>query len=238
MQSKQPLNRRRFLIMGTAGMGTTFIGSRHSNQVTASAGMSGEASEVTPTEDLMFEHGVIERMLLIYEEAAGRIERKQDVPISAIAATAELARRFNEDYHAKLEEREVFPRFEKVGQYMELVNTLKLQHEAGRRVTDLIVELTGGARVNKLERLAGAMRSYSRMYAPHAARENSVLFKAFQSMLPADEYRELGEQFEEKEHDLFGEDGFHRIVAQVADIEKQLGIYNLAQFTAEMEGSR
>jgi hypothetical protein len=32
-------------------------------------------------------------------------------------------------------------------------------------------------------------------------------------------------------HQLFGEDGFERIVDRVATIEKTLGIYDLAQFT-------
>ena len=33
---------------------------------------------------------------------------------------------------------------------------------------------------------------------------------------------------------LFGEDGFEKIVAQVAQIEKALGIYDLAQFTPKI----
>ena len=34
-----------------------------------------------------------------------------------------------------------------------------------------------------------------------------------------------------KEHQLFGEDGFEKMVDRVAAIEKTLGIYDLAQFT-------
>ena len=45
------------------------------------------------------------------------------------------------------------------------------------------------------------------------------------------EYMELGEQFEGKEHKLFSDDGFSGIIAQIADIEKKLGIYDLDQFT-------
>ena len=41
----------------------------------------------------------------------------------------------------------------------------------------------------------------------------------------------MGEDFEKKEHALFGEDGFEKMVDQVASIEKSLGIYDLAQFT-------
>jgi hemerythrin-like domain-containing protein len=155
-------------------------------------------AEVTPAEDLMFEHGVIERMLLVYDEAARRIDAGDEVPVSAIATVAGLSRRFTEDYHARLlEEQQVFPRFEKAGQYIELVRTLKAQHDAGRRVTDQIMQWTLGGAITKPQQLAAAMRSYSRMYMPHAAREETVLFKAFQALLPAEEYRVLGEQFED-----------------------------------------
>src|SRR5438552_1534910 len=44
----------------------------------------------------------------------------------------------------------------------------------------------------------------------------------------------LGEDFEKKEDELFGEDGFEKVVGQVAGIEQQLGIYDLAQFTPKM----
>ena len=69
------------------------------------------------------------------------------------------------------------------------------------------------------------------MYRPHEAREDTVLFPAIRSLMTAKEFDELGDQFEEKEHKLFGEHGFEDIVAQVAEIEKKLGIYDLAQFT-------
>ena len=45
------------------------------------------------------------------------------------------------------------------------------------------------------------------------------------------EFLELGEQFEEQEHALFGEGGFQTVVAQVAELEKALGIDDLKQFT-------
>ena len=41
----------------------------------------------------------------------------------------------------------------------------------------------------------------------------------------------LGDDFEKKEDELFGEEGFFKVVDQVAQLEKKLGIYELAQFT-------
>ena len=42
---------------------------------------------------------------------------------------------------------------------------------------------------------------------------------------------ELGEKFEDREQDLFGEDEFENMVNKVATIEKELGIYKLSQLT-------
>lgn len=53
----------------------------------------------------------------------------------------------------------------------------------------------------------------------------------FRKIVSAHEYAALGEEFETKEHRLFGEDGFEKMVEKVAAIEKQLGIYELSQFT-------
>jgi hemerythrin-like domain-containing protein len=73
------------------------------------------------------------------------------------------------------------------------------------------------------------------MYRPHEAREDTVLFPALHGLLSAEQLHELGEQFEEQEEKLFGEGGFDKTVEQVAAIEKQLGIYDLAQFTPKSE---
>jgi len=48
------------------------------------------------------------------------------------------------------------------------------------------------------------------------------------------EYDALGEDFEKKEHEKFGADGFDTMVDKVADIEKQIGIYDLNQFTPKV----
>ena len=75
------------------------------------------------------------------------------------------------------------------------------------------------------------LRAFTRMYRPHEAREDTILFPAFQALVSEKEYKELGQQFEGKEHELFGKEGFEGQVAHVEQIERKLGIYDLAQFT-------
>jgi|ERR1051325_4258902 hemerythrin-like domain-containing protein len=193
-----------------------------------------EEEDVAPPEDLMREHGVLKRVLLVYDEAIRRIDAKQSFASEPVKDGAAIIRSFIEEYHEKLEEDYLFPRFEKAGKLADLTMVLRTQHQAGRRLTDQISQLATAATLKdpvSAARLREAMRQFNRMYSPHEAREDTVLFPALRSVVSKHEFDALGEEFEKKEHQLFGEDGFERIVERVASIEKALGIYDLAQFT-------
>ena len=75
------------------------------------------------------------------------------------------------------------------------------------------------------------MQAFIRMYRPHEAREDTVLFPALRSVVSPNEFDAMGEDFEKDERQKFGEDGFERMVSQVADLERALGIYDLSKFT-------
>ena len=66
--------------------------------------------EVSPNEDLMREHGVLKRVLLVYQVVIDRIYSKNDFPPDAVIDSANIIRSFIEDYHEKLEEDYLFPR--------------------------------------------------------------------------------------------------------------------------------
>src|SRR5438067_5179261 len=84
---------------------------------------------VTAPEDLMKEHGVLNRCLLIYEEGLRRLDAGQDPGPELFQHTADLIRRFVEQYHEKNEENYIFPVFERAHKLEDLVRTLKTQHE-------------------------------------------------------------------------------------------------------------
>ena len=227
-------SRRAFLRAGLI-VGASSLAGATPFSVAGADESKGEGEEdVSPAEDLMREHGVLKRVLLIYGEAVRRIDAKKDLPPETIADSAKIIRSFIEDYHEKLEENFLFPRFRKARKLTDLVDVLWEQHQAGRRVTDLTMQFANlQALKNPDERrkLADSMRQFIRMYNPHEAREDTVLFPAFREIVSKNEYDSLGEDFEKKEHELFGEDGFEGMVDKVAGIEKKLGIYELAQFT-------
>src|SRR6266542_476999 len=84
---------------------------------------------VTAPEDLMKEHGVLNRCLLIYEEGVRRLKAGEEVSPEVFAHTAGLVKKFVEEYHEKNEENFIFPVFVKAGTLVELVETLKTQHK-------------------------------------------------------------------------------------------------------------
>lgn len=191
-----------------------------------------EEEEISTNEDLMREHGILKRVLLAYDEIIRRIRSNKEFPPQAVNDGATIIRKFIEDYHEKLEEDHLFPRFRKAGKLVDLVDTLYAQHQAGRRVTDRIMATAAALKSqDDRNRLANDLEAFNRMYAPHEAREDTVLFPELHKIVPPHEYDAMGEQFESIERKTFGGDGFDIYVDKVAVLEKQLGIYDLAQFT-------
>jgi hemerythrin-like domain-containing protein len=191
--------------------------------------------DVSPAEDLMREHGVLNRLLIVYEEGDRRLALPGAADaIAVVASAAGIIKRFIEDYHEKLEEEFLFPRFEKAGKHVELVATLRRQHQAGRGVTERILRLAvppSSDNADAKKELSLALHAFVRMYRPHESREDTVLFPALPQVFGHAELEELGERFEEKEHQLFGKEGFEGVVVQVGRLERQLGIDDLNVFT-------
>jgi len=234
------LGRRRFMRALASGTTLFLAGwspNRSGAHVKTGSSLASVEEEVSPGEDLMREHGVLKRILLVYGEAIRRLEANKDLSPETLANSAGIIRSFIEDYHEKLEEDYLFPRFKKANKLVDLVDILQKQHRAGRRLTDTVLLLTKTQRLSSAEdrkALADALNLFIRMYNPHAAREDTVLFPALHEIVTANEYDELGEDFERKEHELFGDGGFEKMVDRVAAAEKSLGLYELAQFTPKV----
>jgi hemerythrin-like domain-containing protein len=189
---------------------------------------------VTPPEDLMREHGVLKRVLLIYREGIRRVEAGDELPVQALNAGAAIIRSFIEDYHEQLEEKHVFPKLEQAGKLADVTAVLRTQHARGRVLTDRVVAATSTAPAldqAKRDAVVQDMSAFIRMYEPHEAREDTVVFPALRQVVPANEFRDMADMFEDEEHRRFGQAGFEGVVTKVADIEKSLGIYDLNQFT-------
>jgi hemerythrin-like domain-containing protein len=226
--------RRRLAI--AAGAGLLLAGTAPALVQAAEKKNKTEEKDVGAVEDLMREHGVIRRAILVYRNMAGKLRANPaGLDPDLLRRTATMFRAFGEDYHEKkLEEAHIFPAVKKTGgPAAAYVDVLLAQHQRGREITDYVLALTskGAIGTGDAEPLAHALDGVELMYAHHAAREDTVVFPAWKDALSAQQLDEMGELFEEIEHKQFGKDGFEDAVARIARIEETLGMADIAQFT-------
>lgn len=190
--------------------------------------------EISPAEDLMREHGILNRIMLVYDTCRSRLVSNEQFQPETLNNAAQIIKTFIEEYHEKLEEDYLFPRFVNANRLVSLVQLLYIQHAAGKKITNQILGLANAESFKNIEdtgKLIRLLDDFNRMYRPHEAREDTTLFPALRKIVSKNEYYAMGEDFERKEHELFGADGFEMMVTRVDDIEKQLGIYDMSVFT-------
>ena len=232
--------RRQWLMgLSSVGAGVVLLGCNKAVTSESNEGTGEKESdepEVTATEDLMREHGILRRALLVYQETATKLSGGTSIPSQPLQKTAKLFRAFGEEYHEKkLEEAYIFPAVKKAGGAAgSYADVLIAQHQRGREITDFIITATAGANIStsNTKSFAAALESLVRMYEHHAAIEDTVVFPAWKQTLNSKQLDEMNEKFEEIEHEQFGEDGFENALKQIAEIEQSLGLADLAQFTA------
>lgn len=192
-------------------------------------------ASLPPSEDLMRDHGLLKRLLLVYKEAIGRIDAEEHIPPQPIHEAGQIMRSVIHDHHERLEEQHVFPQLAHPGPLGATVGVLITQHAAGRRLTGHILQATNPTSLDSAarQRLASAMAEFIRMYEPHEAREDTVVFPAFRELMTPKQFADLGEKFEQHERRRFGPDGFTTLIDRVTDLEKILNIHDLAQFTPD-----
>ncbi len=184
--------------------------------------------DVSATEDLMREHGVIRRVLVVYREAALRLRSNPaSVSSDALLSSAKLMRTFAAEYHEKeLEEAHVFPAVKKAGgAAANEIDTLLAQHQRGREITGYLLSISQKPiAASGASELANVLEGFARMYEEHTAREDTIVFPAWKRALSPKELGLMGNLFEDIEHKTFGKDGFDDAVDQITAIEKTFGL--------------
>jgi len=199
---------------------------------------TGQEKPVGAVEDLMREHGILRRVLLVYAETIPKLEKEAaGWDVGAVHDAAQLFRSFGEDYHEKkLEEENIFPAIRTgAAALAPMTETLARQHVRGREITDHILGATSGGKIKSGQgtALARQLHDLIRMYQNHAAREDTILFPAWKKTLSQQDLDQLSEKFEGIEKQTFGTDGFDDAIKKIAAIEGRLGLSDLAMFTAQ-----
>lgn len=185
--------------------------------------------EVPFTEDLMREHGILRRILLIYEEIIRRIDHNIHFQPKLLQEAVDIIKSFIENYHEKLEEEYIFPLFKNHKKHAKLVQKLLKQHQEGRTITEQLQKIVVLKHLDaeNLTTIKKLLHDFIAMYRPHASREDTVLFPEVRSLITPQRFEELSNIFEDSEEKLFGKNGFEKILSNIESIEKKLNIYEL-----------
>ena len=159
------------------------------------------------------------------------------VPPDVLEKAANLFRVFGEDYHEKkLEEVFIFPIVKKTPgtrrQPMLMCCWPSTRADARSRITCCRSQRLIGLRRTvssrwrrRWSRLCGCMSIMRRL-------KTRLCFRRGRLRSGEAELDELGEKFEEIEHEQFGGDGFEAALKRMEEIETSLGLSNLDMFTA------
>ena len=188
---------------------------------------------ISPTEDLMREHGILNRILLIYEEILRRISMGISFDLAVVNISANLIKTFIEEYHEQIEEQYIFPHFIESGTYVDLINELIMQHKISRTITTQIIEYSSNNNYSfiNMKKISKCIKKFIYMYRAHESREDTIVFDKFRYLISKETLDEYAELFERIEHELFGPEGSDGILEKVIDLEKQLSINDLRIYT-------
>lgn len=193
-----------------------------------SINQSHKEIEPTPTEDLMREHSLLNRIMLIYENILFKIDSNINFDLQLVFDSATIVKEFIQEYHEPLEEKYIFAFLVERNLHVELISELIKQHRLSGVITEKIFKYV---RLAELPKLSKYIKLFIYMYRAHESREETIIFNEFRKIAGVKLMKEIGEEFEKSEHELFGADGYEGILNKVIKIEIKLDIYNLNTYT-------
>lgn len=178
------------------------------------------------------EHMITDRLLLICEAFAGRLENGAQPAAGTLQQAAELIRGFLEDRQEMQEEKYIFPVFRRNGVGTEVIRVLVEQHLAGRKLMDgIYMKLREEPSAAGSAAIAASLRAFVRMYRPHLACENTAVLPEFRDLVASKEYPAMETDFRADESRRLKEKGVETVMDIIAGLENYLGISDISIFT-------
>jgi hemerythrin-like domain-containing protein len=170
------------------------------------------------TELLSDEHRVIERVLTVVEKLT---QTPVESAIENWKKALDFFRYFADQCHHFKEEQVLFPAMEERGIPREggPIGMMLMEHEEGRgHVRSMLAALTLAEARNEAAKdtLLENARAYLRLLREHIQKEDEVLFRIADDVIPPDEQKELLRSFEEHEAKEIGE-GVHEKYLKIAE---------------------
>jgi hemerythrin-like domain-containing protein len=141
------------------------------------------------------------------------------------------------DHHMKIEEKDIYPQFEKT-ELADFADNLKSQHMEARKLVNRMDELSKTGKVrdkSEMEELNKAFNDFKEMITAHAAWEETVLFPVMEGTWSKEDLKDLREKEAQDEKKLLGKDAAEKQFNMLADLEKSCGISGLSDFTRRLK---
>jgi hemerythrin-like domain-containing protein len=194
----------------------------------------GKIEEGSPAGSLFLEHGLAERIMLVYERFIKDLKSGEGAELPLINRTAQIAKSCLSGCHEQSEERYLFPLFREEGYLTDIVDALEQQHDAGRELTDKIIDLSTPGRIKDethMNILVTLCRSYIFMYRPHISRENSELYPRLFHITTRGVIDDIAGKMAMATREALGEQGFAAPLQELAEIEHSLDIHDVRGYT-------
>jgi hemerythrin-like domain-containing protein len=177
-----------------------------------------------PTDDLMAEHRVIERMLKLVAKAADGLDSGHMVDQKVFVDASDFFRNFADRCHHGKEETQLFKRLMERGLSGEVgpISVLMREHQDGRAHVRKISELSAKDITGASKReLIAQTRGYVNLLTQHIVKEDKVLFPMANELLTPDDQDELEKGFEKIEEEIMGAGTHERYHHMIEDWEKK-----------------
>ena len=174
------------------------------------------------TELLSDEHRVIERVLAVLEKLTTRpVEKSLDCWRKAL----DFFSHFADQCHHFKEEQVLFPAMEERGIPRDggPIGMMLMEHEEGRDLVRLMlaaIALMETKNEVAKEILIDKAKAYVRLLKEHIQKEDEILFKIADDVIPADQQKALLRSFEEHEAKEIGEGVHEKYLKLVEELEK------------------
>jgi len=177
---------------------------------------------VPPPEDLFREHAVLRRLLNLFDECARITSAGGRYDTRIVVDAAQLFAKFGAGYHAKIEERFIFPIFRHRG-YADVVDNLQREHSVA---TDHVRAIISLGQHGDQSALARAMPEFTWLYRRHTAHEDLALFSHLREVVgsTSKEWRVLCDRMEEFKYKIGGPNAFDDAEATLRSLEMPLGL--------------
>ncbi len=162
-----------------------------------------------PTEILIEEHHVIERVLMALEKAASRLSRGETVYLRFFSGTSTLIHGFNDGYHHRKEEKVLLPALIANGIPRETgpVAAMLAEHEEARRLAhklQMMVDHYQGGDARVRDQVVLSALAYVSLVRRHMQKEEAVLFPLVEKVLSTEWQDRMIEAFDLFEREANG----------------------------------